>query len=291
MSLQMNRAPHPYIFDHIFKTGGTSFHQAYMIFAFREDQRFTISGDLDQNAEDIEALKTVAPEKRRRYRIIAGHSANALRPFFPESRYITLIREPVSRVVSAYLHAKFHPDMRAFLNDAISVEKIAIAEFVEGDFLAKRYARFCSVHNYQSEFLCDLPPMGKSDSFDEGELEAAFKRYYFIGLTEEFHSFLFLLHLTDGFPLTLFTNLLVRKEGNGFVLSEKERALIVQYNRRDVALYELAKERFWAKRERLWNVRVAALWRSYRKALAEFQIRKQFGETAGHLYADGNVGG
>ena len=276
----------PYIFDHIFKTAGTTFHTSYMAFAFRDHERFVIGGIPEQNNKDIERLKSLSEKEKRKYKIIAGHQAGQLRPWYPQSKYITLMREPVSRIVSAYLHAKFHDEMRAMIDDAVNKENIDIVEFVEDDFLVKRIARpGASLQNYQYQVLCGLPPTGADGALCERDLETAINRYHLIGLTEEFHLFLFLLHLRDNFPLVLFNNRLVRRERAIFTLSQREKEAIVRYNRRDIALYKLITKRFHETRIRLWHPRVDALWHTYMGALKDFQRQTNYDEKKGELYS------
>ncbi|MEQ1898005.1 MAG: hypothetical protein ABL971_11530 [Vicinamibacterales bacterium] len=48
-------------------------------------------------------------EQRRMIRVVAGHYADLLRTHVPQPRFITVTRDPLSRTISAYLHALYHP--------------------------------------------------------------------------------------------------------------------------------------------------------------------------------------
>lgn len=277
----------PFIFEHIFKTAGTSFHHSYLSFAFSVEERFVIDGRLEENRRGIEGLKSLSAAEKRSLRIIAGHNAELLRPVYRRSKYLTLVREPISRVISAYLHAKYHPDMRKFLDNVIERDNISVADFVEEDLLAKRYAGFCSVQNFQSRHLCGLPPLGADGTFTNKDLRQAFKRYRLIGLTEEFPKLLGVLHFQYGFPLILFNKRLIRKERSDFVLAKGEREVIEKYNRRDIRFYEMASERFLKTWNTLRNSRRDIMWGRYLEALKTFQYETRGDENRGRIYVPG----
>jgi len=262
----------PFIFNHIFKTAGTTFNHSYLPVAFPTLRQQVISGLINENSSGIRQMELLSEFTKRQLGIIAGHNTELLRGTFKSSKFLTLIREPVSRAVSAYLHAKYHPDMRRYLNDAIINEKISLSEFVETDYLAKNYARFCSIHDYQFKILCEYEEFHGRGNISNDELSRAFKRYAVIGLTEDFERFLGILHFRYGFPLIMFTNQLVRKERSQFVVSKKEVDLILHYNRADARLYEMARELFNSEWNHVYRpVRDGQVWNSYLEKLFEFR--------------------
>src|SRR5262252_5423022 len=96
------------IFLHIPKTGGTTL-QDILRSSYPRDQVCTFK---DPNREsEIENFKRLRPKKRERYRLIQGHLSFGFHRHLPgNSIYVTLLREPIARVLSFYYYAKSQPD-------------------------------------------------------------------------------------------------------------------------------------------------------------------------------------
>src|SRR5262249_32570796 len=96
-------------------------------------------------------------------------------------------------------------------------------------------------------------------------------RYHLVGYTDALELFLFVLHVTDGFPLVLFRNRLVRKERAMFQATAQEVAIIESYNRGDRILYNCVREQFHHKQEGIWSKERADEYQRYMEALRAFQ--------------------
>src|SRR5262245_16347297 len=83
-----------YIFTHVRKTGGTTFHTSYLPNVFGKDELFVVSGGIERHQLELDSLKTLPAAEKSRLRVIAGHSTSQLRPYYPEARFMTLVREP-----------------------------------------------------------------------------------------------------------------------------------------------------------------------------------------------------
>lgn len=251
-----------YIFNHIPKTAGTTFLLSYVSSAFDEKDRFVIPGTYPENEITIERLI----KNRNYYLIIGGHHAYKLRDIYPEARYITLVREPISRIVSAYFHTMYHPGYPFPIKKGTSM-----SQFI------KERLHHC---NLQSSLICYPEPFS---------IATAFKRNYLIGLTERFDEFIFALHAMDHFPLILFNNRLVRKEKEGFQLNDEDRELIVRCCQDDILLYEEAKKRFDRLIEEIKDSGFEDLLLDYKEAVKGFQRRSNFNENLSipYRYGDG----
>ncbi len=240
-----------YIFEHIPKTGGTTFLFSYVDWAFDEKDRFIIPGTEPENGREIDRLI----RNRKNYLIIGGHNTHRVREVYPDAKYITLVREPVSRIISLYLHLKYHPGVK----QKYRVEEgTSLSRFIE----ERLNLPMSRVSNYQARFLSYPGPFSLNRIFD---------RYHLIGITERLDEFIFALHVMDNFPLLLFTNRMVRKERKDFKLTEEERELIVRYNQDDILLYEEARRRFDRTIEEVKASGFGTLLTDYKKALKGFQ--------------------
>jgi hypothetical protein len=215
------------VFDHIPKTAGTTFRRSYLTVAFPRDQRWILSGG-DQNAEDRERFLNLPKERRRRFRIVAGHDAEALRSRLPHARFLTVIRDPVDRAISSYLHAQYHPGNEALWPD-VAERQMGLQEYV------LKY----EPPNMQSSRL-----LGEG-RFDERQIRRRLdERYALVGYTEAFDQFVFLLHVLEGFPLCLYNNRLVRRERETFSPSPEEVAFVRDLNAQDVLLHHVVRSEF-----------------------------------------------
>ena len=204
-----------YVFDHIFKTGGTTFNFSYLPAAFEPDQVLVLRGFQEANLEDLQSAKALSTDQTARLKLISGHNAGKLRSRYPDARFLTLVRDPVARAISSYLHDKYHEDAWEPSGRRIQEQGISLAEYVE--------ARRQMQHDYQSTVLLGYRPTRSLRSrFRIGSRRHAPKnhaamiatigsRFHLVGYTEAVELFLFYLHVTEGFPLVLFNNRLVRQ--------------------------------------------------------------------------------
>lgn len=268
--LDDERGQPPFIFDHIYKTGGTTFHHSYLQAAFRPHERFVMLGTMEEVADSRRRLLALPPEEKRTLRVVAGHKAGMLRGSFAGARFLTLVREPVARVVSVYLYACSRPVNREILKRHLGKDAVTLREFVEADILGKLRDPFLSVHDWQARTLLgeDLPAV---DGMDAASLmDAVGSRFRVVGYTEALELFLFFLHRTEGFPLALFNNRLVRGAG-GLRVTPEDLAAIHRFNAADTAVYRAVRQAFDRRVAEVWNDEVERDYRWYRARLDSFR--------------------
>jgi hypothetical protein len=215
------------VFDHIPKTAGTTFRRSYLTAALPRDQRWILSGG-SRNADDLERFLRLPHEQRQRIRIVAGHYAERLRAHQPDARFLTIVRDPVDRIVSSYLHARFHPGGEALWPD-VRERPMGLREF------ALRYER----PNSQSAQL-----LGEGEFGVDGIRRQLRSRYALAGCTELFDQFVFVLHVREGLPLCLYNNRLVRRERATYAPSPADREFLAESNQQDVLLHHVVRAEF-----------------------------------------------
>ena len=227
---------HPLIvFDHIPKTAGTTFRRSYLIAALPSQERWIIAGGR-RNEEDRERFLSLSSTDRRRIRIVAGHDAETLRPHLPDARFVTIVRDPVTRAISSYLHARFHDDGEMWLD--VREQNMSLSQF------AARY----TLPNAQSRILLGDDFEQLDDTAIRQRVEA---RYALVGYTEAFDEFVFMLHVTEGMPLCLYGNRLVRAERDAYQPSEQDLECVRAANEVDARLHRVVRESFQARVEGL----------------------------------------
>jgi hypothetical protein len=217
--------------------------------------------------------------------VISGHNAGKLRGRYPDARFITLVRDPVARAISSYLHDKYHDDAWEHIGKRIQERGITLAQYVE--------PRRQMQHDFQSRILLGLPMptrslwswlrigskrrIPKSDAEIIATIES---RFDLAGYTEALELFLFYLHVTEGFPLVLFNNRLVRKERPAFQATAEDLAVIDRYNRLDHRLYRAVRMEFDRKVAEIWSNESEQFYRKYLEALELYRRETQRDEFA-----------
>lgn len=272
-----------YIFVHIPKTAGTTFHQSYLPAAFSESERFVVNGTGPKNRADREYLIGLPDIDKQRLKVIAGHNTFGLAEHFPGAKYLTVLRDPVQQALSRYLHERDH-NREEPIGRYMAARGTTLEEFVEQDLLARFYPGMASVattHNPQCEALRGQREPGELRGPDD--YRALLDRIEAVGCTEEFELFLFGLHVRQGFPLVLFNNRLVQKNRADYPLSPHEVELIRRYNRHDVMLHALARQRFHEQVRARLEPDQLALFEEYRTALAQFRALTKSDIFAGRV--------
>ncbi len=258
---------HPtHIFLHIPKAGGST----VVDIVKRQYPRgsayelVTRGGQLARNTQRF--IELPEPEKAK-IRILMGHMGFGLHETFKQPAvYFTMLRQPVSRVVSSYEYAKEHP--RHALHKVIHDKKLSLRAFVE--------ARL----TYQTENGMTKNIAGKTE-FEEATpalLEQALhnleQHFAAVGFTDQFDKSLIVFkHALQwpGWPVYFHKNKTVNKKGlQGY--DKADLKAIEELNKYDMALYATARTHF--------DSVVANLPRSIEQQLREFEAaNRQFRST------------
>lgn len=240
--------PQPLLaFLHIPKAGGTTLRR--LLYSIYGENSICPMPQLqpDRNAEE-----GVKIEKRRReleerlktgsIRVCTGHFNMAMASLLPpDTRYFTMVREPVSRVVSAYHYMKrkeAHPLHRR-LND----ENISLEQFVSGDYTNE-------VTNDQTWRIAgitweefDARPHDNPPEILSRAL-ANIERYFdMAAIMEDYDSSLLLLKRIYRWPWPYYRkrNTAGKKKGAG--TPESVKAVIRERNQLDGELHRILRER------------------------------------------------
>ena len=113
------------IFLHIPKTAGTTLNRI-IDWQYSPFSIFTI--DAHQVRATAERFKSLPERRRCRFRVVRGHLLYGIHEFLPQgATYITLLREPVARVLSSYNFISrdpLNPLHRKFRKERLTVEDL-----------------------------------------------------------------------------------------------------------------------------------------------------------------------
>jgi hypothetical protein len=218
------------IFMHIPKTAGTTLISSLIWnYPVRSSLRLNLLG------MPLSDLDSVPLERRSGLRLLYGHLPYGAHEHIPRRcSYVTIVREPVDRVISAYKYVRktaHHRDHDEVMNRGISLE-----EYIEGFWVDDRISR-------QTRQLCN-----KYDGpLDENDLERAkrnLEQFLVVGLTERFEETFVLLRRALRFRLPFYVT---RNVSPPLEIADGVRARIAEHERLDLELYDFAQDLFTAR--------------------------------------------
>jgi hypothetical protein len=229
------------IFLHLPKCAGTTLNR---IIEWEYNPRRVFSIDPIFFLWSYKKLNRWPVERLARMQVFKGHMPFGIHRRLPRpSTYITFLRDPVERVISAYYFARnylLHPKHRW-------ISKLSLEEYV----------RVSPNHNVQCKYISGRPFEGDfhAGDCDEKTLEAAkanLDQYFsLVGITERFDEGLAILRIMFGWEIAKYAKFNItsgrQKKTN---LPRSTVQLIAERNRYDVALYEYAVPIFEATRAR-----------------------------------------
>jgi hypothetical protein len=239
------------VFLHIPKTGGVTLRRTlkWKYSPLLSDETLT---------KPIETLEQVPLSARAQARVLSGHLHYGAHEYIPrECDYITLLREPVARVVSSYHYILGHPKHALHADLVRSSEPLE--EFLRID---------PSVDNHQTrmvsgrgggELAARTPePLG-SAALEEAKRNL--ERFLVVGTTERFDETFILLRRALGWRLPYYVTANVASGPKP--ISESARELIRERNQLDLELYRFADE--------LLSAAIAEQGPSFARELAAFK--------------------
>lgn len=228
------------IFLHIQKTGGITIQRMLrQKYGPSLPQRALkmVSG----NAQPL-PLEASLKSKEMRDRYFAGHICFGVHRLLPQPyHYITLLREPVARVISLYDFARSNPT--AFYHKI--ARRVSFEEFcldVGLPELDNGQTRF--IAGDRTDLFINQTPVGECDD----QLLATAKKnmenhFSLVGLTEQFNLSMLLLAKLMGWSSCQYLRL--NSNSHKTAVPEEIKAQIAARNSLDVALYDYAKTRFF----------------------------------------------
>ncbi len=201
-----------YVFSHIPKTAGSFFitnikksnpqhylmHSSFSYFQPFKNQH-TGKTDFYLGKEHyIDYVKSLSPAQKNKIHCIAGHDAYyGIHTLFDRpAKYITFVREPISRTISHYNYVRMlvgvldkmrnKNHFHVMLNERI-VEKFMIDGKIP-DFetwLHHVYKHHHIFYNTMSDYLQYLNFI--DENRDESSFQDALKKFHFVGVTESFY--------------------------------------------------------------------------------------------------------
>jgi Sulfotransferase family len=222
------------IFLHLPKTGGSTLARVIKR-QYRPESVLRL-----YESEFGEELEQLRPFQLERLRAVMGHFYFGAHNFLSRpARYMTLIREPVERIISHYYFVRRSPGH----------------EFYEpaNEFSLKDFVEYCSIEterrsdNDQTRQLAGVHGRGSSQTDAAELLEIAQRNlaehFSVVGITEEFDRSLILARRTFGWKHVFYTSRNVtRQRPHKDELTQETLEVIEAHNDQDLQLYRCARD-------------------------------------------------
>lgn len=226
------------IFLHVPKAAGTTLHPI-LERHFAKDVRHSIYDDVEERMARFRALPLT---ERSKIRLMKGHFRYGLHDsLIGKTTYITLLRDPVERVVSHYFYVKRTP--RHYLYDQVVSRKMSLADYVGSGITGE-------LDSGQVRLLSGVDQTIPYGACTREHLDMAKRHveqnFALVGLSERFDESLALMCIVLGWDwLPYYRNLNVTKgRPKHRDIDPDVIATICETNRFDIELYKWASERF-----------------------------------------------
>ena len=266
----MNRGPagaddRCVVFVHVPRTGGTTVEKVL-------DRKYRAHVlHLETLWSPLASVGNLPFHERAAARVVAGHVHYGVHEYIPrECDYVTVLRDPIERVVSMYRFIRGNP--KHWLHDELLRSGMCLREFAET-------AADPGVDNQQTRLIAGTGSgeLGQPPSeLGDNALEAAkrhLRTFLVVGLTERFDESFILLRHAMGWRLPMYMSVNAAGDSESPSVDEDAIAAIRERNRLDLELYDFGRELFAAA--------VARRGTPFRRELAAFQALNRIPDRLG----------
>jgi hypothetical protein len=220
------------IFLHLPKTAGTTLNRL-IEWEYPLSQMYSVDPVLYEWS--AARLRRLSPERLRRTRMFKGHMVFGLHEILPQpATYITVMREPVDRVISAFYfmrNYKLHPLYLKF-----RWNKMTLEDFVRWSRRDNVQSKIIAGADYEKPCTPEICERAKNNLL---------QHFSVVGLSERFEETLALMKLRFGWKLNSYSSFNVtRTRPKKRDLPKATLDLIVEKNPFDIELYEHARTIF-----------------------------------------------
>jgi hypothetical protein len=229
------------IFLHIPKSGGMTVYDI-LNREYGRSHIYTFSGGRHRLQHDVDKFKALSIQERNSFSLLRGHNPFGIHKLLQTHfSYITILRDPIARVVSHYYYVLNNP--HHLLHENVVSANMSLETYVSSGI------------NYEMDNGQTRQIAGVSEEISFGmcsgdllnqAIENIARSFSVVGLTERFDETLLLMKHVLGwksYPVYTRQNVSKNKQSKG-TLSEDTRQLIAQYNQLDLELYEYATQLF-----------------------------------------------
>jgi len=233
----LSNKPRRVLFDHLPKCAGSALN-AYLAPQYPERFIFeTLGRRREQMVKEFQAL----PEDERfAYRLVLGHFTHGLLDYVhPETVTVTVLREPIDRIVSHYYYVKRHTGH--YLHEKVMQEKLSLEEYI-GQRLSVELQNWYTTH-FSGLTVAEVEE--DPDKALDHAVEVLLDRYDVVGFQEEFPAAVEKLRIAANLKIPYENVKKNDTRGRPGVdqISDTALDLIRETNSVDMKLYDLVRQK------------------------------------------------
>lgn len=228
------------LFEHVPKTAGTTL-TTILHRRFPHRRIFQLSGQSPRDS--IHVFQRLSANERAGYRLISGHCAIELLDLLPPETFcMTMLRDPVERIVSHYHHVQRSPHHH--LHESVRAGRMTLADYAVSGISEELENYMTLTFSRRSPDALTTAPLASLAAAQE----MLSKRFGLIGLSERFDESALLLMRRLGwtmYPTYARTNVAPRRPAIASIDAATLQK-IQEKNQLDLALYQWAERQFEA---------------------------------------------
>lgn len=239
-SLRARKQEKTLIFVHIPKTGGRTV-EAMLQRQYPTERTYDIYGYGSSISEAVEGLKNLPKKGKQQIKLIKGHYQFGLHRILPQQcTYITLLRDPIDRVISHYYYILTHHTHP--LHEVVNSRNLSLKDYVLNGISTE-------LDNGQTRLISGMEHLHEFGRCDTDMLDAAKtnlqEHFAVAGLVERFDESLVLMKLELGWKNVYYDrrNVANRRPQKIEIPSDTLTAMRM-FNELDLELYRYAEKRF-----------------------------------------------
>lgn len=232
---------HPRIaFVHIPRTAGTSFgtllddlYSGYQSAKFYGDEQSSVVN------ERINGFRRLSASEKARFAMLRGHFVYGFDSELRDYQYVTLLREPIQRLISFYFYAL--KDRSNYLHTYLLQRRLGLEPFLQSD-------TSIDLDNYQVRAISGVRFDSVRERVSQRHLDQAkynlVERFTAFGLTEQFDRSMNLFARKFVWDLPMLERQNQGAYGTDVTLSDSCLSYVTEKNQFDMELYRFAQNLF-----------------------------------------------